>query len=198
LKRSPFVALLAAAVFAACGRREATIPREKFVAANVALRMINDSGPHADTLRAAVLKRYRVSAGDLRKFVRVNGNRTSVLAKAWDEIDDSVQKRAAPPTTPNPEPAQPVSKPGAPQGAATSRVHYPPAELRVERPVRGAARSEVPLGTPAPPPLPPPSGPPPVQTRSRAEGRPLPARSRVVPKAGAPRTAPAESVSYRR
>jgi hypothetical protein len=188
LRRSPCLALLAAAALAACAHRERTIPREKFVAANVALRMINDSGPHADTLRAAALKRYHVTSTDLRRFVAVNGSRTAVLAKVWDEIDDSVQKRIAPPAVPTPEPAHPVSRPGAPGAPAHPGVHFPPARL-VEHPDLGAARESVP-GRPVPPP-PAASGPPPAK-RPPPPGRPLPARSRVIRKA-TPR-APAGSV----
>jgi hypothetical protein len=176
LRRSPFVVLLAATAFAACTHRERTIPRGKFVAASVALRMINDSGPHADTLRAAALKRAGVSAADLRRFVAVNANRTAVLAKAWDEIDDSVQKRIAPPSIPYPEPAPSVARPGAPRGAPRPPVHFPPAQLQVERSVQDAPRAALPA---APPPVV--SGPPPAR-RTPPVRRGLPPRSRPIRK----------------
>jgi hypothetical protein len=173
----------AVAAAAACKRSGGTLTREQFVRANVALREVTDSGPRADSLRAAALKKAGVTPEQLRAFVRANAMRTDVLAKAWGAIDDSVQtfhqKRldanpairgeARPPT-----PLGAIGSPGAaiagPTGGMPNRKAEPSAP-----PAHGAPRQEVPIGV-APPPAPP--GP---------EGM-RPAAGRVVPKRAPPTT----------
>jgi hypothetical protein len=60
------------------------ISRERFVAANVALRTL--PGDATDEQRAAVLARYRVTPDDLRAWVHANGDRPEALAAAWQQV----------------------------------------------------------------------------------------------------------------
>ena len=89
-------AVLAAAGLAACGRKtaEGAIPRERFVLANAALRSVEDTAAAADSLRAAALRKYRVTGADLQRFVRVHGTHADYMARVWSEVADSVQKRS--------------------------------------------------------------------------------------------------------
>jgi hypothetical protein len=155
--------LCAAAVLAgACRPGGDTITTERFVRANVALRMVNDSGPKADQQRKAALRRAGVTAADLRRFVTVNARRKpSTLAKAWEAIDDSVQRRlsaasaAQKPGQPMVPPSAPIAGPGA-QPAVVPAPPINPAKAEMMR--RGAPRQELPINPPpttaAPPPPP--------------------------------------------
>ena len=168
--RPSLPALLCAAALLAGGCRRAadTIPTERFVRANVALRMVNDSGPKADAQRQAILRRTGVTAAQLRQYVAVNGRkRPGTLARAWEAIDDSVQRRlsdaaaARPQGQPTPPPAAPIAGPGAqPPSTVPQPVPPPPAnQAKLDVLRRGAPRAEVPA-TAAPPP-PPSNAPPP-------------------------------------
>lgn len=86
---------LAAAGMAACEGNSAqgAIPRDRFVKANVALRSVDDTAAKGDSLRAAALKRHRVTERDLQRFVRVHANDPEYLATVWREVADSVQRR---------------------------------------------------------------------------------------------------------
>ncbi|MDB4948810.1 MAG: hypothetical protein JWM27_1459 [Gemmatimonadetes bacterium] len=186
----PPLALAAALAAGACERRPDTITRGRFIAANVALRSVNDSGPRADSLRAAALKRWRVTPAQLRQYVRANGSRTGELAKAWSAIDDTLQKRlAAPPpsSAPTPEVVPPVSKPGAPGGPPIhprkprvrppAGVRYPPATLQEPGAHRVPRAAVPPLPVSGPPPatrpvpmnVPPSGGLPPLGNRRAAK-----------------------------
>jgi hypothetical protein len=88
-------AALAAAGLAACRQDPArgAIPRQRFVLANAALRSVPDTAAAGDSLRAAALKKYRVTEKDLMRFVQVNGRRAEYMSNVWREVADSVQKR---------------------------------------------------------------------------------------------------------
>jgi len=77
---------------AGCGRgnrRGAAIDREKFIAANVAMRSVSDTAAKGDGLRRAALRRTGVTEKDLRQFVQVNGQRPRYMADIWAAIADT-------------------------------------------------------------------------------------------------------------
>jgi hypothetical protein len=80
--------LLAAMALAACKRTPAApagvISRDKFVAANVAVRTLPDSAPQAQ--RDAALKKTGVTDRQLRAWVTAYSRRPEALAEAWEEI----------------------------------------------------------------------------------------------------------------
>ncbi|HET6764711.1 MAG TPA: hypothetical protein VFH27_13595 [Longimicrobiaceae bacterium] len=178
--RSVLPLLCAAALLAgACRRGSDTIPTERFVRANVALRMVNDSGPKADSQRKAILRRTGVTAAELRHYVAVNGRRhPGTLARAWEAIDDSVQRRlsdaaaARPQGQPVAPPAAPIAGPGAqPPPAVTPAVPAPPINrAKADLLRQGAPRATLPGNSPATAALPPPPSivktpPPPATSR---------------------------------
>lgn len=69
------------------------LSREKFVAANLALRSIPDSTDQADSLRQAVLRKHRVGRPELRGFVAAHSNDPELMASVWKEIADSLEAR---------------------------------------------------------------------------------------------------------
>lgn len=94
LRTAPLVALLA---LAACGGRDAApgvMPRERFIAANVALRSIPDTAADADSLRARALRRHRVTERDLLAFVRAQRD-DEALSEIWGEIAMQVERETA-------------------------------------------------------------------------------------------------------
>ena len=74
------------------------ISRERFVAANVALRTLPEDA--AEEQRAAVLERYRVSSEDLHRWVEHHADEPAVLAAAWQEVAARLDSLA----DPRPEP----------------------------------------------------------------------------------------------
>jgi len=89
-------AVLAAAGLAAACKQDpdrGAIPRQRFVLANAALRSVPDTAARGDSLRAAALKKYRVTDRDLMRFVQVHGRRAEYMSLVWREVADSVQKR---------------------------------------------------------------------------------------------------------
>jgi hypothetical protein len=90
--RRVLLLLLAAAALGGC-RREARAPanvisRERFVAANVALRTLPDSAPQS--VRDATLRKNRVTERQLRTWVTLHSRDPRVLASAWEEIAGKV------------------------------------------------------------------------------------------------------------
>jgi hypothetical protein len=144
--------LCAAAVLAgACRPGGDTITTERFVRANVALRMVNDSGPKADQQRKAALRRAGVTAADLRRFVTVNARRKpSTLAKAWEAIDDSVQRRlsaasaAQKPGQPMVPPSAPIAGPGAQPAVVPAPPINPPPTTAAPPPPPGVTKAPAP------------------------------------------------------
>jgi hypothetical protein len=76
-------------------RGYATIPRERFIETNVALRQIDRAAPEADSLRAEVLAEHGVTEEDLRAFVTARSDRPGELAAVWDEIRQRLTDRSA-------------------------------------------------------------------------------------------------------
>lgn len=154
------------AVAAACGgdRGAPTIPREKFVAANLALRAIPDTAHNRDSLRTAALRRLRVSEKDLRGYLQRHERNTALVASLWAEIADSLHRRdsiaaarAAKP--PAPDSATAPGTPGQPQPAAGQPAPSPATQFPA---VPGAP--ELPPGVPMP------------EIPSRASPQPSPSR----------------------
>jgi hypothetical protein len=196
LRRTLLLSLCAAALLGGCKRNGGTIATEQFVRANVALRMVADTGKAGAAARSAALRKAGVTPAQLRAFVAVNGDRRpSVLAKAWDAIDDSVQQRLSKAAAERPQGKPPVAHPpvghppagivagpgaaptkGSPAVAPQAPLNE--AKLRVQQ--QGAPRTVLPL--------------------NRAPGalHSLPPRSRVIPKAvPPPAPAPADSAKPR-
>jgi hypothetical protein len=85
-----------AAVLGGCRQQQAsgaTIPRQRFVLANVDVRSIPDTVANGDSLRKAALKKRHVTEADLRRFVDAHARSPEYLATVWREVADSVQKR---------------------------------------------------------------------------------------------------------
>jgi hypothetical protein len=140
LRALPFCAALA---LAACGGDDAvpgTIPREKFVAANVALRSLADSATPAT--RVATLRKHGVTEQQLKGFVHGHARQPGELAKAWEQIAfklDSLGGTPPPtPAIPTPQGVPPVRPPSATVPAETARVVPPPPPV-VAEPRPGAA-----------------------------------------------------------
>jgi hypothetical protein len=93
--------LLAIAVFLSAACRDGggdRISRERFVAANVALRLLPEEATEEE--RAAVLERYRVGSADLHRWVRDHADDPRALGEAWQQVAarlDSVVEAAGRP-----------------------------------------------------------------------------------------------------
>jgi hypothetical protein len=143
IRRASLV-LAATLALAACGGDEqpaGVIPREKFVAVNVALRSMPDAATPAE--RAAVLRKHGVTERQLKAWVAGNTRNPATLAKAWEEIAFKLDSGANPPVGPASQPSPPA--PGSP-------VPPPPgAQVPPARP-QGMADSLRVVPTPPPPP----------------------------------------------
>jgi hypothetical protein len=126
IRRASLV-LAAVLALAACGGDEQPaggIPREKFVAANVALRSMPDGATPAE--RAAVLRKHGVTERQLKAWITGNTRDPATLAKAWEEIAFKLDSGANPPvgptSAPQPSPPPPGSQvpPARPPGMADS------------------------------------------------------------------------------
>lgn len=139
-------AALLALVLAGCGGRDAAaaIPRERFVAANVALRTVPDTVGNAAALRQEALKKHRVTEKELKGFVAAHGRDPEFMAGVWRDIaqrvDSAYERTLAGART---EEESPTGSPN-PSGSALSRL--PPGAV-------GETRTIVPPSeTPPPPP----------------------------------------------
>lgn len=120
IRRSAAVLFLAA--LSACGGgndASGTVPRERFIAANVALRSLPDSTTPRG--RAHVLKKHGVTERQLRAWVRVHSRDPEVLAKAWEEIAFKLDSAGGTPPAGAPSPPGGQVPPSAGAGA-----HAPP------------------------------------------------------------------------
>lgn len=126
--RALWVPLLALSA-AACKGDDApagVIPRERFVAANVALRSLADSAT-AET-RAATLRKHGVTERQLKAWVTGHTRAPREMAKTWEEIAfklDSIG--SGPPESPdtNSAPGVPPTR-TKPLGRPGGRVAPPP------------------------------------------------------------------------
>jgi hypothetical protein len=143
----------AALALAACGGDDAPagqIPREKFVAANIAVRSLPDGATPEQ--RAAALRKHGVTEKQLKAWINAQAREPEVLAKAWEEIAfklDSLGGAVLPtPVTPVPGgTAAPVPPPPRPplQGRPDSirldpSLPPPGTDPRPERLPRGRLR----------------------------------------------------------
>jgi hypothetical protein len=90
---------------AACGGDEkpsGVMAREKFVAANVAVRTLPANATDAD--RAAALKKQRVTEKQMKAWVNAHARDAETLSITWEEIAKKVDSLTTPP---------PVTPPGA-------------------------------------------------------------------------------------
>lgn len=150
--RCAALVLPAALALAACGgdgSPAGVIPREKFVAANVAVRSLPDSAtPQA---RAAVLRKQGVTEAQLKAWVNGHAREPEVLAKAWEEIafklDSAANPGSGPPPTPTPPPPGGRVPPPRPVGMGDSvqiAVPPPPPPAAVgEPPARAPRRKRI-------------------------------------------------------
>jgi hypothetical protein len=130
IRRASLV-LAAALSLAACGKDEppaGVIPREKFVAANVALRSMPDGATPAE--RAAALRKHGVTDRQLKAWVAGHTRDPETLAKAWEEIAFKLDSAANPSVGPVPQPSAPPPgsqvPPTRPPGMADSVRMAPP------------------------------------------------------------------------
>lgn len=126
--------LAAALLLAACGGKSDAsgggIPRERFVAANVAVRALPDSATPAE--RKAALKKAGVTERQLRAWVNLHARDPETLAKTWEEIAFKVDSVAGGPPPP------PPSAGGPPPGAIP-----PPPMLKADTAVMRARRDSI-------------------------------------------------------
>lgn len=94
MRRPIQLALLLLAVLGCRSEPPGGMSREKFVRVNVALRLVADSAPDAKARRTAILRRERVTAAQLERWVRAN-TPSPVLGEAWREIAVKVDSAEA-------------------------------------------------------------------------------------------------------
>ena len=117
MKHRTLPVLLAALALAACTRTPeppaGVISREKFVAANVAVRLLPDTVPQA--ARDAALKKTGVSDRQLRAWVTAYSRQPETLAKTWEEIAFKVDSiSGGRPLPPGAGPVPPMAAGGPP------------------------------------------------------------------------------------
>jgi hypothetical protein len=97
MRATPARLLLLVSLLAGCEKAAPeSMPRDRFIRVNVALRMIPDSAPDQAARRAAVLRRERVTGPQLEQWVRTH--RASDIAETWKIIANKVD--SARPATP--------------------------------------------------------------------------------------------------
>ena len=88
MKHRIIIVLAAGLLLAGCNRQPSatagTIPRDRFVAANVAVRALPDSATPAQ--RRVALRKAGVTERQLRTWVTMHAREPETLAKAWEEI----------------------------------------------------------------------------------------------------------------
>lgn len=130
IRRAAFILPLVLAL-AACGGKEqpaGVIAREKFVAANVAVRSLPDGATKEE--RAAVLRKHGVTDKQLQAWVAGHARQPETLAKAWEEIAFKLDSAgpAGIVASPRPSPPPPGARipPPRPAGMADSVIIAPP------------------------------------------------------------------------
>ncbi|HEX8430960.1 MAG TPA: hypothetical protein VF625_06710 [Longimicrobium sp.] len=181
--RTALAALLA---LTACRAEPEGISREKFIRANVELRIVADSSVSVDSARARALRKERVTPNELRAWLAANQNDPEILAETWEEIAKRAQARVTPDSA------------AAGKSGSTGNFTLPPETPPGERPVGAIPRpGETRLA-----PFPPAGGapPPPPPTRGTFDapdhvlppgGLPRPPAPKDPPRPGPPPTAPA-------
>lgn len=74
------------------GEASGTIPRERFITANVALRKIEPASADAVARRREALRELGVTEAELREWVTVNWRDTEGLAETWEEIAERIER----------------------------------------------------------------------------------------------------------
>jgi hypothetical protein len=111
------LAAFLALALAACGGDEkpsGVMAREKFVAANVAVRTLPTNATDAD--RAAALKKQRVTEKQMKAWVNAHARDAETLSLAWEEIAKKVDSLTN----------QPVVPPGSPGDGPPPSLGGPP------------------------------------------------------------------------
>ncbi|HEX6040078.1 hypothetical protein [Longimicrobium sp.] len=130
MKPRTLLVSLAALALAACKQTPETpagvIPRDRFVAANVAVRLLPETATQAE--REAALKKAGVTDRQMRAFVIAYARQPETLAQTWEQIafrvDSVAGSRPLPGGTPPPGAGVP---PGAvPPGAGVPPGAVPP------------------------------------------------------------------------
>lgn len=154
--------------------------RHRFVMANVALRSVADTVANGDSLRAAAMKRYKVTERDMTRFIRAHANDVEFMSLVWREVSDSVQKRW--------DREIRLNRPDIPKGARPPGMGGPPdmdarpdSTLGPDTPPGGVVR---PSGEPVPVPPPPRQGvQPAAHPPRRGIGPPVPSGTAAQPRA---------------
>lgn len=154
-------ALALSFLLAACGGDQGgaeVMDRDRFVAANIAVRTLPADATDAD--RAAALKKHRVSEKDLKAWVIANVRDPETLSLAWEEIAQKVdsityQRPAPPPDGATGAPTPPRELPPEVRARRDSLARLAPGVRRpsIPRPggpPRPGATPPSPSGTPAP------------------------------------------------
>lgn len=133
-------------LLAAC-KREPEIPagvisRDKFVAANVAVRTLPDSAPQAQ--RDAALKKAGVTDRQLRTWVTAYSRQPELLAKTWEEIAFKVDSIGGAPPGVVGGPSGGIVPPGVPSPPTVELERPRP------RPFRGDSMRQPPRRRPRP------------------------------------------------
>jgi len=162
-------AVAALLALAACRAEPEGISREKFIRANVELRIVADSSVSVDSARARALRKERVTPNELRAWVVAHQNDPEILADTWDEIAKRAQARVRP------------RAPEAGKSGSTGNFTLPPPPPPGERPVGAVPRPGDTRLAPFPPAGGAPPPPPPVPAPA-----PLPPPDRGVPRPGPP------------
>ncbi|HEU4882162.1 MAG TPA: hypothetical protein VFT45_07955 [Longimicrobium sp.] len=133
IRRVPLL-LAATLVLTACGKEEepaGVIPRDKFVAANVALRSLPDGATPAE--KTAALRKHGVTDRQLRAWVNGHARDPQTVAEAWEQIAfrlDSLSNPAThvPPAPPRPAPGSkvPPARPSAMADSVVTALPPPP------------------------------------------------------------------------
>ena len=138
---------------------DAVIARDRFVAANVAVRSVPDTAAKADSLRAAALKKHRVTEAQLRGFVAAHGRDVAFMAEVWKEVAEKVEKEydrqyaeAHPEAAPGAEPPPPPDMGEMPPHVGPARLDVG-GDPAVEAPVVQPPPTVAGRTGPPPPPL---------------------------------------------
>ena len=193
---TPIAAALLAVTLAACGGEDARaglISRQRFIDANIALRVIPDTAAKADSLRAAVLKKHKVTEKDLTAFLAQAQRDPEELAKVWTEIAEAVDREVAKRDSvelarnPPPPPPPPVTIDPNAVGGPTLLPPDQQAPIPINQQPPGSPGVPVPTppgGVPAPPPMT--IQPPTPADTARKPPRTQPPRERIRPPSGRP------------
>jgi hypothetical protein len=131
VKPRTLLVLLAALALAACQQEPqapaGVIPPEKFVAANVAVRLLPETATQAE--REAALKKAGVTDRQLRAWVTAYSRQPETLAKTWEQIayrvDSIAGGRPLPEGSPPPGAGVPPGAVPPPPPAAVAPVQLP-------------------------------------------------------------------------